>query len=96
LFDFDYTFIKKEEKDGCWCIYSSLPIDLIPERIDYITLQKIANIISEQKLLKQKIIIDKVRFDLMKDKKDNSISQLEALQFFENKFAPIFYVLPKE
>jgi hypothetical protein len=56
----------------------------LPERIDLPTLERI---LAKYKLTVQ---IDMIRFNLMKDPKDGTISRTQALQLIENKLPPIY------
>ena len=49
----------------------------IPDRVDYETCRQLANEANERHNLK--ICIDKVRFDIMKRKEDDTITRVEAM-----------------
>jgi hypothetical protein len=62
---------------------ASLSMNL-PDRLD---VDQINNLIDEYNL---RINIDMIRFDLIKDKKDGTVSRSQALQLIENKLPPIY------
>jgi hypothetical protein len=62
---------------------ASLTMNL-PDRLD---VDQINNLIDEYRL---GICIDMIRFDLIKDRKDGTVSRSQALHLIENKLPPIY------
>jgi hypothetical protein len=58
-------------------------LDNIPERVDLETIGVIT------RRYKINVQIDKVRFDLLRDR-EGTVSRMEAMQLIENKLPPIY------
>jgi RNA-binding protein YlmH len=60
----------------------------LPERLTY---DECVTLVKNQGL---NIVVDRVRFDIIMDPKDKTISRSQAMQFVENKLPKIFSINP--